>query len=314
MSEVFVAQQTRAKKWKGQFVEYAHAKGDGWRCSFFRQRPEIGRPPMIAYGRDRSKKGEYREDLNFFDRFPRLHSHPVVRAMIENFPPRTMIDTEITVGHGVRSDVVTALKDESIPLNITAFAVPYFDGEDCRSGSLEWAAERASSAGVPFFQFHHLSMLLKVPTAELSPSRLKARFEEYAAVLMEAAEKSDMEGWVLKGRAHGLGWFKVKGVESVDCMVTGAIAGEGKYAGQVGSIQCSVKSGDKWVDICTCSGMTDSERAEITRMRDDGSLFGKIVEVKYQMVGAQRRLVHPRFVRFRDDRTQHDCTISQIEE
>ena len=112
---------------------------------------------------------------------------------------------------------------------------------------------------------------------------------------------ADVEGWVLKDCDK---WYKVKPTPTVDCVVTGIVDGAGKYSGQVGALRVSVEG----QEIARVSGMTDAARAEMGQ-----HTLGRVCEVAYQYVGSQGRLRHPRFIRWRDDKRQEECTHDQLE-
>jgi len=137
----------------------------------------------------------------------------------------------------------------------------------------------------------------------------------------------DVEGWVLK---EGADWYKVKPAPTVDCVVTGVTGGVGKYAGLVGclhvgvykdsrsdySVLCDFITAERdrgpdmqLVEVARVSGMDDEQRAEMTRT----SPIGRVCEVAYQYVGSRGRLRHPRFIRWRDDKSAQECTHDQIE-
>jgi hypothetical protein len=112
----------------------------------------------------------------------------------------------------------------------------------------------------------------------------------------------DAEGYVFKD-GNLLNYKKWKPVKTMDCLVTDVRPGKGKYTGQLGSLVCCVEG----VEVASCSGMTDAERAKMTAE----SPIGKVVEIAYQYVGSGRRLRHPRFVRFRDDKLPEQCRLDQ---
>ena len=91
----------------------------------------------------------------------------------------------------------------------------------------------------------------------------------------------------------------MKEKRTINLRVTGTTDGEGKYVDAVGALVCETSDG---FEIARVSGMSDLERYEL--VLDDPT--GKIVEVAYQYVGARGRLRHPRFVKFRGDRTTPD--------
>lgn len=120
------------------------------------------------------------------------------------------------------------------------------------------------------------------------------------------------EGVVLKNSnlpsALG-GWYKLKPVQTIDLVVTGFEDGKGKYLGLTGALKCSVYTPNGLVELASVSGMSDAERVEVSL--DERSYLGRTVEVRYQYVGAQGRLRHPAFVRWRDDKPARDCTLDQ---
>lgn len=121
--------------------------------------------------------------------------------------------------------------------------------------------------------------------------------------MLKWAEAARYEGLVLKAGNYEE-WYKVKIEDTIDLIVTGFKLGRGKYIGLIGSLECSTLEGQL---VCNCSGMSDAERLAI----DEETDLGRVVEVKYQRVGSDGRLRHPRFVRWRDDKDASGCSISQ---
>jgi len=295
MTETWTHKQVRAKKWEGQQWDYADEKFDGWRVTIFVQ--DDG--SLIGFGQDRKKKG-FRPDLEFFARFPRLHKAIETQRM-RLAPPRTSFDCEIVTAANERFDVTTALRDPRMPIRIIPFAIPFFDGEDKQSASREWFENQCDTWGLVRSQ----AVRRISPSWGGIPTREK---------LIERAVKMQSEGWVLKSGGQCGKWYKVKAEEEVDCVVTGTIPGQGKYIGQVGALVVSVynEGNVDLVEIASVSGMDDAERLNITKLAKDGHLIGRVCEVKYQLVGSQGRLVHPRFKRWRPDKDADDCTIDQL--
>ena len=124
--------------------------------------------------------------------------------------------------------------------------------------------------------------------------------------------QENAEGYVFKN-GNKLDWAKWKPSPTIDCYVTGVTMGNGKYAGTIGSVQVSVYSQDR-LGVCVIadvSGMTDDERETMRELHRYGALCGQVIEVAYQYVGSRGRLRHPRFVRFRDDKSQNMCLTDQ---
>lgn len=284
--------QLKAKKWEGQPFEYAQHKLNGWRVTFFRQ----GDGTVVGYGKDRPKRSGSREELEFFRRFPRLHDHPVVAA-IRSAPAFSSVDCEILSTSSRNSDVTTALRDPALPLDIVAFAVPWWDGVDRRKQTLEWAQMVCRRKEVPFALYFS-------PTDPSAVTRKQ---------LLKLAKRDKVEGFVLKSGGQYGKWYKIKHELTVDCIVVGVEPGEGKFQDLVGAIKCAVRNSDrKFIEIASASGMDDDTRRSITSLHATGKLFGLVVEIEYQEVGSRGRLLHPRFVRFRPDKAPRDCTMDQL--
>jgi hypothetical protein len=115
--------------------------------------------------------------------------------------------------------------------------------------------------------------------------------------LIEQAEEQGIEGWVLKELPWGE-MYKLKPVKTTDLVVIGVQHGKGKYSGMCGALICADVDGK---EMCRCSGMTDEVRQSI-----DASWVGKIVEVAYGSIGSNGRLIFPRFIQVRDDKSIAD--------
>lgn len=128
---------------------------------------------------------------------------------------------------------------------------------------------------------------------------------EEATTLFNPSHR-DVEGYVFSD-GNMLNQQKLKPMKTCDLIMTGVSWGEGKYSDTIGAVKVSTFDGEEMASI---SGMTDAERDYIAQNYQ--SLRGRVVEVKYQKVGAKGRLRHPVFVRFRDDKAPQDCTVEQF--
>lgn len=94
-------------------------------------------------------------------------------------------------------------------------------------------------------------------------------------------------------------WVKVKAEHTADLVVKGWIAGEGKYKGQLGAIECETADGK--VKVSVGSGFTDADRNTLI----NENIVDRIVEVVYNAKIKNDKdewsLYLPRFSRFRDD-------------
>jgi len=111
-----------------------------------------------------------------------------------------------------------------------------------------------------------------------------------------------IEGFVFKSCSYAPDqMYKVKPVLTADLVISGFVDGKGKYVNKVGAIKCVDGEGK---EVCTVSGMTDKVRFSLC-VADEG----RVIEVAYQKVTRDKRLRHPRFKRFRDDKTQMQVDV-----
>lgn len=130
------------------------------------------------------------------------------------------------------------------------------------------------------------------------------------------------EGVVLKHYDHRYGdeklWVKVKAEATADVVIMGFTEGKGKYKGQIGAItfgQWKKVSPMHWntglLEMGQCSGMDDATRAQLTRY--PAKYEGWVIEIMHngrEPTGAFR---HPRFKRFRPDKSPKDCVYNPEE-
>lgn len=201
-------------------------------------------------------------------------------------PRNTIILGELWVPGGSSSEVPTALRDQSMDLRFTMFAV----GTRPADAPLELIEDDSVAFGLEFARYRQW-------TPDDTPESLLAKIPERA------------EGFVLKD-GNLQHWFKLKREPSVDCIVLGTNPGNGDFLGLVGSLRVGVYDGDDIVEIANVSGMTLAERKSMTAMGD--GIVGRVAEVAYQVVAARGRLRHPRFICWRDDKPAPECTVDQL--
>lgn len=148
------------------------------------------------------------------------------------------------------------------------------------------------------------------PSIMLSPRWVDCDYQELMAEVVEAGG----EGLMIKNRlaAYYPGkrpantWYKLKAVETADVIIMGYKPGEGKYRGQVGSVEFGQYRGGKLAHRGHCSGMTDAERRDFTRNGD--AYIGRVMEVRhFGRVGPDRSFRHPNFIRIRTDKLAREC-------
>lgn len=242
------------------------------------------------------------------DYWPQLSGISHIRERIESLPDGTVLDSELHVPGMAETSVKTLIIAGDSQLQLNPFAVPWFGGEDMRLVELSTINKLITTLG-----FEH-------PETRYVEG---AFTQQHVDLLLEEARSRSIEGWVLKA-AHYQGWWKLKPVKTVDCVVVKVHMGEGKHRYRMGALEISLYdehgvlghprglAGDDasgW--LCNVgTGFTDFERTAIWANKE--SVIGKVVEVAYDSLAANGALKFPRFLRFRDDKEAKQCTTAQI--
>ena len=271
---IWIHDRLKPKVWTSQRTKYKQVKCNGHRLTFFK--PRNGK--TYAFGRD------VRPHLEFTFKHPWVLNTEWWKAL-QQIPPHSSVDGEIHIPYGNAADTTTAIAKGDDRLIFTPFAVPWWNGSqylgeelDCMQLQLSrWTDLRFSS----YFP------LLAIDTR---------------TALLHDAKSMGIEGWVLKNYNYAE-WWKVKPEKDVDVIVTGFKDGEGKYLGWVGALRISAWIDNEYKEIACVSGMTDAVRYAIDE-KDD---IGRVCEIKYTDIGNKGRLVHPRFIRWRDDKPADEC-------
>lgn len=102
-------------------------------------------------------------------------------------------------------------------------------------------------------------------------------------------------------------WFKAKKSATYDCVVMGFTTGKGKYNTQIGAVRFGQYVNGKLVELGQASGMSDSERKELSRSPD--SYIGKVVTIKGMERLKSGAIRHPQFVEIRSDKRAEECIL-----
>lgn len=271
-------ERLRPKNWRGERAKYKQFKFNGHRFTVFKQRDG----KLVGFER------EMRSDLEMTVKRPKIVEYDWWKAL-ERIPPMSSVDGELYVLNGNAGDAAHAIAECLLTLEFIPFAVPWWKGINLSTVDLEYA-QRLLVA--------HSNNNIGLKLAPFFPLMEHDDFE----LLCDDAANLDIEGWVLKNHNYEE-WWKVKDTQTIDAIVTGFKEGNGKYLGAVGALRVSVWINGELKEIASVSGMDDATRWSI----DEDEDLDRVVEICYQELGNGHRLVHPRFVRWRDDKPTKEC-------
>lgn len=238
---------------------------------------------------DKSKHGIVTVDTERKDVTSQIRHNAWFGHLQTRVPLYTRIEGEL-ICDGHATDVSSRLANHDL-LDLIVFAVPYYRGNVIEDA--------------PLYVIHDLCTLWNLTFTEYHPFHK----DNTPKQLLAACRKAKWEGVVLK-QANYQRWYKLKVENTVECFVTGFVDGKGKYLGLIGSLRVSLYGGGNVVhEVATVGGFTDEVRIDIDETDD----LYRVCEVRFQNVGANGRLRHPRFVRWRDDRRAEHCFIGQID-
>lgn len=273
-------ERLKVKNWKGDRVPYKQYKLNGHRLTVWKQKSG----KLVAFER------KIQPDLEMTVKRPKIVEYDWWKKL-ESIPPMSSVDGELCVQFGNAGDAAHAIAECLSSLEFVPFAVPWWNGVAIYAWDLE----------------HARDFLKKTTGLKMAPFFPLLEHDDEELLLSDAVNLG-IEGWVLK-HTNYFEWYKVKPTKTVDAIVTGFKDGRGKYLGGTGSLLVSIYLHDRYVsenklvEVARVSGMDDVTRWNI----DEDEDLGRVCEVEYQEVGNGRRLIHPRFVRWRDDKPAEQC-------
>lgn len=267
-----------SKEYNGESVRYIQEKKDGIRLAVFKTNE-------YTAVMSRSAKSDWWPEIQ--------QGHETLRKLICLLPVGTVMDCEAWAPGVPSTQVKTLLITGDTRLQLTPFALPFYDNIDHRQMPL----------GIITNQLKHLGFV---------PSPIWS-LDEFAPVdpwlYVERAKMHKIEGYMAKVD-HYEGWYKIKPVRTVDCIVTNyTVSNSYSYGGGLKAICVSLWEDGKLNHIASVGSGFDLVYR--TTVKPD-ALIGRVCEVAYDSVAGQGRLRHPRFLKWRDDKTSSECTMDQI--
>ena len=191
--------------------------------------------------------------------------------------------------------------------HLLAFDIQMLGGEDLKPRS--WLERRKIIRGI----FNDCNLVADTYMHRSHLAYTRAFGAQYISDLWEQiVNQGNGEGLMLKSTKSN-DWTKVKKEATADAFILGATPGKGKYEGQIGALELAVYNGDTIWPIGKCSGMEDLVRLEMTDMALAGTLKNKVIEVKFNDVTKNKKLRHPRFIRWRNDKKPDQCLLEQLD-
>lgn len=266
----------RPIEYDAQPVTFVQAKHDGLRALVIRERG--GEVHVL------SREGKT-------DFWPKLMAIPHIAGQILRLPEMTAVDCELDAPGVQATEIKTLVNNADHRLRLTAFALPVFSGVDLRNR--DWSV----AAG----HLVHLSF----PVVET----FAVGGEIDVAALVERARANGLEGYVAK-RGHYAGWYKIKPVRTVDCVVISTtLSTSDSFSGGLKAVQVGVFENGQLKQIASVSsGFEAGYRLSVDR----DSLVGQVCEIAYDSIAGKGQLKFPRFVRWRDDKPAPECTADQL--
>lgn len=225
-----------------------------------------------AYGRNLNKDG-VRE--NRWDKMP-----DSVKALATDI----FIDGELVWPGHESTDVPTGIKNNEPEMDFVGFRLPVWDG-------LVMPDEHHDIIGQYGIR---------------SPKLFDTGYEDVEDLNVDALKTfagiKHYEGWVLKERCLEHKWWKLKLEWAYDLVILDyVISTSGRHKGKLKSMTCGLADGTVKANV---SGMSDTERYAFNPAKD----IGRVIEVKANGIASQGKLRHPRFIRFRPDKSREECT------
>ena len=277
------------KNYTGQKVNWIQGKLDG----------HYTKVVCDAFG---NKKATSKKPIDITEK---LMAIPHIKSELDAMPRNSTMLCELHCPEEDATSVPTLLNAADERLMLTVFAVPMWDSKEYIEESPDYdLATIMHSMDSRGFSVAH-------------PIRVTAEFvdEKGCDALNELAVRNKLEGHVLKV-SHMSGWFKLKPVRELDAFITDTeMSVSDSYYGMLKGVRLAVYKPDgSEHDLGNCGIGDLSIKLQYDTQKKRDALIGRVMEVKYDLIGARGGMRFPRFGRWRDDeKTKAECTTEQFD-
>lgn len=274
----------RPKNYSGQQVQWIQTKRDGLRLLVSKD--------TAGYITAMTREGK----TDFWPELRRIKTGWV--DSIVKIPMGTALDCELDSPGTQATDIKTLVLAGSASLELSPFAMPMYKGYDCRGVEIILANNYIGDMG-----------FTPVPVKKIDdePVTLSDRVLDS---LKREATKLGTEGWIIK-LAHYNGWYKIKPIRTVDCVITGyEISTSDTYFGGLKNIQVSLY--DNECQLVKIADVGSGFEGRYKNNVDPTTLLDRVCEIAYDSLASKGKLKFPRFLRWRDDKPAVDCTKDQL--
>ena len=243
---------------------------------------------------------------------------PEIEAELAKLPVGTVLDGEIvdlkthdyiSVTNVFGKSKAVASDEERLKLSYVAFDILNIGYADKRRSQSD------GSVATLAFGDRKQYLIEELADHKLNPDLVSwSEWYDVDQKILDDFYAKGLEGAIVKDRVmpymrgkRGNGWFKIKGIEDTDVIVTGLPKnGNGKYPGQVGHVEVSQYQGNQLVKVATVNCPDDKTRLQMTS--DPDAFLGKVFTLKHygKIIDGFR---HPNFVRWGEDKPKEDCIV-----
>lgn len=279
-------------------------KYDGWRCIAIRTATgvEIYNPSRNS---DPSKR--YTGQM------------PELEADLAKLPVGTILDGELvrmsldvesgkwnndfySIHTCMRTKDITKTRELREGVKLIAFDLIRYDGDESIAHEMLDIRRSILGDAIQDHRLERVEMTMQLPATQENHDQLVAMGFEGTVV------KDQVKPYAFAKRGHG--WFKVKDVRTIDCVVMEVVMdGKGQHLGKAGRMHVGQYRDGQLVRVASVNCLDNAQRDDATAHPE--KYENEVIEVKiygWDKDGPR----HPTPLRFRSDKTPEECVWSKV--